>query len=284
MSNGWISLHRSLKDNWIWDDSKKLKWWIDILLSANYKDKKIVINNTIILIKRGSFFTSILSLSKAWDVDRKTVRKFLNLLQKDSMISLEKNTIGTMIKVTNYNEYQDNMVNTMDNGMDIILEENIYNEKEEIALTEVSESEDIPMVLEDNTAAKEACNNEEVDKIRDKTRDNSMDITMDNGVPTTIPTTNKDNNINNNKQYKKEKQSKKSNFTFEGVHKAIYDELGEVAYKTWFSTGNINIKNNTLIICNNTFELNVIKLRYLKLLENSLKMKIELKEINKFDS
>ena len=277
MSNGWIALHRSLKDNWIWNDSKKLKWWIDILLSANYKDKKIVINNTIILIKRGSFFTSILSLSKAWNVDRRTVRKFLNLLQKDNMITVESNTIGTMIKVSNYNDYQGDMTNTMYNDMDSNVNKNMDNDLDSNLEKDLyNEEEEIQMVCEDNAAIKEACVDEEVDS----NIDSSMNSTMHNNVTTTMHngmcTTNKCNNINNNKQLQKE--NKKTNFTFSKIHKAIYDEVGEIAYKTWFSTGNIVIKNNTLIIYNNTFELDVIKLRYLKILENSLKMKIELRK------
>ena len=28
---GWIRLHRSIKEHWIYNDEKKLKWWIDVV-------------------------------------------------------------------------------------------------------------------------------------------------------------------------------------------------------------------------------------------------------------
>jgi len=39
---GWIKLHRGLKDKGFYCNIKYLAVWIDILLSANHKDKKIV--------------------------------------------------------------------------------------------------------------------------------------------------------------------------------------------------------------------------------------------------
>ena len=52
MAEGWIKLYRSIRKNWIWEDSQKLKCWLDILLQANHQDKKILIGNELILIQR----------------------------------------------------------------------------------------------------------------------------------------------------------------------------------------------------------------------------------------
>ena len=37
---GWIKIHRKIIDHWIWADSKRFKWWLDILLLTNHSDKK----------------------------------------------------------------------------------------------------------------------------------------------------------------------------------------------------------------------------------------------------
>ena len=36
---GWIKIHRKIIDHWIWADSKRFKWWLDILLLTNHSDK-----------------------------------------------------------------------------------------------------------------------------------------------------------------------------------------------------------------------------------------------------
>lgn len=98
MTEGWIKLHRSIRKNWIWEDAQMLKWWLDILLQANHQDKKILLGNSLLTIERGSFHTSEVKLSERWKVERKTVRRFPELLQKDNMILIEKSKRGQSSK------------------------------------------------------------------------------------------------------------------------------------------------------------------------------------------
>ena len=174
--NGWICLHRAIQNNWIWEDPQKLKWWLDILMSVNFKESKKLIKNDIIIIERGAMFTSILELSDRWEINRKTTKKFLDLLVKDEMITMEASKKGTMIKVSNYNEYQgfseDEEDNSMDNTMD--------NSKDKGV---------------DNT----------VDNSMNNTVVNPMDNCMVNGMDT-IEQYNNINNYNNSNQEEKEEQ------------------------------------------------------------------------------
>jgi hypothetical protein len=103
---GHISLFRSIRKHWIWQDSEKLKWWIDILLEVNHKDKKVLIGNSLVLCKRGECIVSILTWSKRWRTTRSSVRRFFSLLQSDSMIVLKANTKTTHLTVCNYDSYQ----------------------------------------------------------------------------------------------------------------------------------------------------------------------------------
>lgn len=105
---GWIKIHRKIIDHWIWTDSKRLKWWIDLLLLTNHSDKKVMLGGKIVVLKRGSFHTSELKLSERWNVSRNTVRNYLNALEKDNMITTKKSKNGTTIIVDNYGIYQDN--------------------------------------------------------------------------------------------------------------------------------------------------------------------------------
>lgn len=52
---GWISIHRKIKDNWIWNDKpfSKGQAWIDILLRVNHASSKVNIGNQMIELKPG---------------------------------------------------------------------------------------------------------------------------------------------------------------------------------------------------------------------------------------
>ncbi|EKZ3906398.1 DnaD domain-containing protein [Listeria monocytogenes] len=107
MSSGWIKIYRSLQEHWIWENGKYLKWWLDLLLLANHQDRDILINGELITIKRGQKHTSELWLSNRWNADRKQVRKFLELLKKNDMITITKSRQkGTTYEISNYNDFQ----------------------------------------------------------------------------------------------------------------------------------------------------------------------------------
>ncbi|HDM9031024.1 TPA: DnaD domain-containing protein [Listeria monocytogenes] len=107
MSSGWIKIYRSLQEHWIWENEKYLKWWLDLVLLANHQDRDILINGELITIKRGQKHTSELWLSNRWNADRKQVRKFLELLKKNDMITITKSRQkGTTYEISNYNDFQ----------------------------------------------------------------------------------------------------------------------------------------------------------------------------------
>ena len=67
---GWILLHRSIRDHWIWDADKdkeytKAQAWIDMLFRAEYKITKYVIENEIVIVPKGSFLATERELATA---------------------------------------------------------------------------------------------------------------------------------------------------------------------------------------------------------------------------
>lgn len=106
MASGWIQIHRKIRDCWIWENPLYLKAWIDILFSANYKDKKIPFDGKIITIKRGQFVTSQRKLGKQWGCSVKTVRKILLMLESEEMVHIEVDNKKTVLTVVNYDLYQ----------------------------------------------------------------------------------------------------------------------------------------------------------------------------------
>ena len=104
--SGYISLHRKLLD-WEWyNDNNTKVLFIHCLLKANWEDK----NWQGILIKRGSFITSIETLSNELNLTFQNIRTSLSKLEKTNeivKISTNKNTLLTLVK---YDEYQNTEV------------------------------------------------------------------------------------------------------------------------------------------------------------------------------
>lgn len=107
--SGWIKLHREIKSNWIWQDKPfdRRSAWIDILLSANHKDNKFLLGSELVEVERGSFITSELKLMERWGWSKTKVRKFLELLENDKMITKIADRKKTTLTIVNYDIYQD---------------------------------------------------------------------------------------------------------------------------------------------------------------------------------
>lgn len=108
--SGWIKLHRSIKDNWLYKEKRtfsKFEAWIDILMNANHTDNKIIFDGQLLEVKRGQLITSEVKLSNKWGWSRKKVRNFLELIEQDQMIikTIVPNKC-TIIEICNYDIYQ----------------------------------------------------------------------------------------------------------------------------------------------------------------------------------
>ena len=106
-NNGWISLHRKIRDNWIWSDSEKLKAWIDILLEVNHGEKQFPFDGHMITIKRGQKLTSLRKMADRWGWSRNRVANFIELLIEAGMVTAKRTRHGTLLTVVNYGFYQD---------------------------------------------------------------------------------------------------------------------------------------------------------------------------------
>ena len=107
MINGWIKIHRKMMEHWIYQNSHYFHWWTDLLMNANFEDKKILIKGNLYDCKRGQSLYSLDTWAKRWKVDKSKVRRFLQLLQNDGMIVIENVSVSTRITICKYECYQD---------------------------------------------------------------------------------------------------------------------------------------------------------------------------------
>ena len=106
---GFQKVYRSIQNHWLWEDKpfSRGQAFIDLILLVNHSDKKTVIDGEMVEVKRGSKITSLRKLGDGWGWSPSKVKKFLEQLQKDNMITFKCDNKKTVVTIENYNVYQD---------------------------------------------------------------------------------------------------------------------------------------------------------------------------------
>lgn len=203
---GWIKLHRDIQEHWLWEDEpfSRGQAFIDLLMEVNHEDKKVLFNGELIEIKRGSKITSLRQLSERWKWSTKKVKKFLEQLEKDEMITFKSDTKKTLITIENYSVYQDR---------------GNSEETDKKYLGNIEENQ-----------KKNKGNSEENQR---KTNKNDKEYIK---------------NVKEGEEGKEEVPSLPPLFFSTPIHKKIYDQFGEVGYRTFFMEAEIKELDKEIII------------------------------------
>ena len=108
--SGWIKIHREITDHWLYKEKRKFsrfEAWNDILLTVNYTEAQTIIKGKLYTVKKGESLLSLDSWAKRWNWDKSSVRRFLTLLQNETMINLVSDNISTRLIVCKWEIYQD---------------------------------------------------------------------------------------------------------------------------------------------------------------------------------
>ena len=106
---GWIKLHRKIWDHWLWDTKEsfdKRAAWIDLLMLVNHAPRKVNIGMELVEVRVGEHITSLRKLASRWGWSSSKVRRFLELLEDDGMLTVNSDTKKTVVRVVNYPKYQ----------------------------------------------------------------------------------------------------------------------------------------------------------------------------------
>lgn len=116
---GYYKISRKLlnSDLWLLEPFTKGQAWLDLIGLASFKKSKIrVKNGETIDIQRGECAWSVIKLAQRWMWSRGKVNRFIELLKNEKMIQQKICSNLTIIKVLNYNFYQDDTTNSTTNS------------------------------------------------------------------------------------------------------------------------------------------------------------------------
>ncbi len=136
---GWIKLSRKIRGHWLWERPTYLKWWLDLLMLAEWQPRRRLIGSRLVTLKRGQLVASVNYLCERWmyhaNENRSTSRmirpsevtilKFLRLLEGDGMIIREPRkmhegtTLITICNYETYNTFAGGYYNANDNTSDV---------------------------------------------------------------------------------------------------------------------------------------------------------------------
>lgn len=108
MKNGYIKLHRSSMEHWLYFAEPFTKWqaWTDLLLLANFEETKKMYKGNLQITHAGQLQVSYDYLARRWQWSRSKVYRFLILLETDNMIKQVGKSSGTTITIENWSKFQ----------------------------------------------------------------------------------------------------------------------------------------------------------------------------------
>ncbi len=109
MQQGWIKLHRSILENFLWQEERKFskaEAWLDLLLTANYEERKVLISGQSVDVEAGQILTTMKYLAQHWGWSGSKVKLFLNLLENEGMITTKRTSKYTLITILKWGFYQ----------------------------------------------------------------------------------------------------------------------------------------------------------------------------------
>jgi len=128
-NSGWISIHRKLLNNPIFDNANALKVWVWCLLKAGFTEKDTYLGLVKIHLEKGQFIFGRHTASVELKMKPSTVWSYMLLLKGDSYLDIKTTNKYSIVTILNWNEYQKNDSKS-DNRMTTDRQQNDTNNKD----------------------------------------------------------------------------------------------------------------------------------------------------------
>jgi len=104
---GWIKIHRQIQEKGYINKPAYVSLWVNLLLLANHKEKEVMWNGNLIVIKRGQFITGRKELSKLTGIPETTIERILKVFKNGHQIEQQTYNKYRLITILNWDRYQE---------------------------------------------------------------------------------------------------------------------------------------------------------------------------------
>ena len=102
----WIKLYRKILKSPIWDNEKALKIWIWCLVKATHKERVQLVGQQEVFLEKGQFVFGRKKASEELSMTESTIYKYIKLLEKLQMISVNSNNKFSVVSIEKWEDYQ----------------------------------------------------------------------------------------------------------------------------------------------------------------------------------
>jgi len=104
--NGWVKLHRQLKQSAVFDNPKLLKVWVWVLLKASHREHQQVVGRRTVTLQPRQFIFGRYAAAGELNMPPSTVRDYMQILAEMGNVTLKPDTKYTLVSVDNWEVYQ----------------------------------------------------------------------------------------------------------------------------------------------------------------------------------
>jgi len=106
MGEGWICLHRALRENPRYRDSAWVHVWVDMLLGATHAEQPALFGGRRITLTPGQLITGRKSISDRTGVHESKVQRVLKAMEVERQIEQRMSNASRLITIVNWRAYQ----------------------------------------------------------------------------------------------------------------------------------------------------------------------------------
>ena len=105
-SSGWVKLHRKLRDNPIYKNSKAVHCWIECLLRASHTGSCFYAYRQKVALEPGQFVMGREEFGANIGISGSTAWFWLAQFEVDSMVDIKKTSKGSIVTIKKWKDYQ----------------------------------------------------------------------------------------------------------------------------------------------------------------------------------
>lgn len=108
MNEGWIRLYRKTMDSFIMKNSHLYHFWGWCLLKASYRETKVCVGFTEVVLQPGQFIFGRKNASLETGMSEQTIRTCLKKLEKSENLTIKSTNKFSIVTIVNWDTYQYN--------------------------------------------------------------------------------------------------------------------------------------------------------------------------------